>query len=187
MRYSTTVFMALLAFGAGLPGVQAAVGSNEDTAAPPVSVNWVHRHATFNYYGITTAYTCESLESKVRLILLYLGARKDAKATARGCPAWDVPSHSAWVETDFYVPAPSDEAGSADALPAHWTQRMVSPRHPGFMGEGDCELMQSLKDLVTHSFNFHALTYETSCFPREVVLDSFSMKAEVLQAALKPP
>ena len=46
---------------------------------------WQHHQTTISYYGITTLYTCDGLEDKVRALLLYFGARADLKVHAFGC------------------------------------------------------------------------------------------------------
>jgi hypothetical protein len=184
--------LALLAWSC-LPGrIEAA----ETAAAPPAEVlssEWRHRQLTFAYSGITTLYTCDGLEDHVRQILLYLGARKDLKVRATGCPGqFNSPSPTAFVNVDFYalVPAlgrPAADAPAADApasstLNGHWTPLELTPRRPNFMGDGDCELMQGMKDFITQNFTLRAVEYRTSCFPNQVTLDGFSVTGQALRA-----
>jgi hypothetical protein len=155
-----------------------------DTAAGDiVSGAWQHHKVTFNYYGQTALYTCDGLEEQVRQILLHMGARQDAKVTASGCPGrFGTPSHTAWVDTDFYTLAPVAAAGGADTVKARWTSLDVSPRRPYFLGEGDCELIQEMKDLITQNFSLRDVDYRTSCFPNELTLDGFAVKGQTLKA-----
>jgi hypothetical protein len=141
-----------------------------------VTVTWEHRHATFSYIGITTAYNCDALASQVGRILVYLGARKDLKVSARGCPL-DLPTREAWVDADFDVPIPSG-VGTAAAVPARWDRVELNPRRPAFMDSGDCELMEDLRHLVLSNFHVRRLEYATSCFPHELSLDGFSVTGE---------
>jgi hypothetical protein len=145
---------------------------------------WQHHKLTFNYYGITALYTCDGLEGHVRQILLHLGARKDVSVMATGCPGpFNTPSHSAWVNTDFYSLAPAAAAtGKSDTVDARWTILEVTPRRPGFMGDGDCELIQEMKDLITKNFSLRDIEYHTDCVPHEVNLNSFAFKAQALKA-----
>jgi hypothetical protein len=144
-----------------------------------VTVTWEHRHATFSYIGITTAYNCDALASQVGRILVYLGARKDAKVSARGCPL-DLPSHAAWVDADFDVPIPfgAGEGVTSAGVRARWDRVELNPRRPPFMEVGDCELMEDLRDLVRSNFYLRRLEYATSCFPHELSLDGFSVTGE---------
>jgi hypothetical protein len=162
----------------------------ETAAAPPgdvVSGAWQHHKLTFNYFGITTLYTCDGLESQVRQILLHLGARKDAKVRATGCPGpSNSPSRSAFVNVDFYAIAPAADtpgatASGADSIKAHWTPVELSPQRPSFMGDGDCELMQEMKDLITSHFTLRGVEYRTSCTPHSLNIDGFSIKAQALR------
>jgi hypothetical protein len=163
------------------------VASGADAPAKPEDIvwgNWQHHKMTINYFGITSAYSCDSLEDRVREILLFLGARKDAKVNAAGCPrGQEVPSHTAWIETDFYTLAPVDSASSSGAVRAHWTSREINPRRPYYMDGGDCELMEQMKDLIAKSFAIRDLRYDTECVPHEIVADGFDVKGQALVPA----
>jgi hypothetical protein len=160
----------------------------ETSVTPPgdvVSGAWQHHKLTFSYFGITTLYTCDGLESHVRQILLHLGARKDAKVSATGCPgAFNTPSHSAFVNVDFYALAPAAEApgAAADSIKAHWTPVELTPNRPYFMGDGDCELLQGMKDLITNNFTLRAVEYRTSCTPHSITIDGYAIKGQALRA-----
>jgi hypothetical protein len=167
----------------GPPSDSAAV----DTAAAPlgriVTGSWQHHTVTFNYFGITSLYTCDGLEDQVRRILLHLGARKDARVDASGCPGPNnVPSRTAWVKADFYTLAPAADAGGSDTVKARWTAVEVTPRRPDFMGDGDCELIQGMKDLIIKNFSLRDTEYRTSCVPHQVSMDAYAIKGQALRA-----
>jgi hypothetical protein len=182
--------MSLWGAVAVLGGLSCAPPSNsagvDSAAAPPADIvtgSWQHHQVTFNYFGITSLYTCDGLEDQVRQILLHLGARKDAKVYASGCPGpYNTPSRTAWVKADFYTVAPAADAGSTDTVKARWTGLEVTPRRPEFMGDGDCELIQAMKDLILKNFSLRDVEYRTSCFPHEVSMDSYAVKGQALRA-----
>ena len=181
---SLGVAAAALVLSAGWSGNAAA--ADPAAAAPADAVVagvWQHHKVTFNYMAFTTLYTCSGLEDQVRRILLHLGARNDAKVRAVGCPGPDnTPSRNAWVDADFYSLAPAaDEAGS-DTVKARWTSLDMSPRRPSFMGDGDCELMDRMKDTITKNFSLRGVEYRTSCQPHELWPDGFSVKGQTLRA-----
>jgi hypothetical protein len=60
----------------------------------------------------------------------------------------------------------------------------VTPRRPNFMGDGDCELVQGMKDLITKNFSLRDVQYRTDCFPRQITLDGFAVKGQALRAVL---
>jgi hypothetical protein len=50
------------------------------------------------------------------------------------------------------------------------------------MGDGDCELIQAMKDLVTKNFSLRDLEYRTDCVPHELMMDGFAVKGQALRA-----
>ena len=174
--------LGMLAALAGLPLGSAAA---ETAAAPPTEVvtgAWQHHKVTFNYVGFTSLYTCSGLQGQVRQILLHLGARKDLQVSAIGCPGpGDTPSRTAWVHTDFYTLAPAANTAGSDTVRAQWTSLEVSPRRPSFMGDGDCELVDQMKDLITKNFTLRDVEYRTSCVPNQLYLDSYAVRGQALR------
>jgi hypothetical protein len=64
-------------------GADAAVP--EPVVAPTVSAVWVRQELLFYYAGHRALYSCNSIEQKVRSVLLDMGARPDLKVHASGC------------------------------------------------------------------------------------------------------
>jgi hypothetical protein len=181
---------AILSLGLTIPlslavplSLAAAPADSPVAAADIVPGVWQHHKVTINYFGITAAYSCDGLEEHVRNILLHLGARKDVKVYANGCPRGsEVPSHTAWIQSDFYTLAPAESGSTADAVKAHWATRQVTPRQPFYMGDGDCELIQEMKDLVLKNFSLRDVQYRTDCVPHQIVLDGFGINGQALIA-----
>lgn len=161
---------------------RAAAQAEDAGAAEIVAGAWQHRNVAFNYVAFTSLYTCDGLEDHVRQILRYLGARKDVRVSATGCPgSFQTPSSTSFVKTDFYSLVQGDPAGS-ERVQASWTALSLTPRRPDFVGEGDCELVLAMKDLISRNFSLRELQYRTACIPNEVSLDSFAVKGRVLKA-----
>jgi hypothetical protein len=184
MRHSKQIWTraAVAAFlvMAALPAVSATGDSPASGSA--VAGTWQHRHAKFTYYGITSLYSCSGLETNISQLLRHLGARKDAKVRAIGCPrGYDTPGRNALVELDFYSLAPSTDANGADTVQARWTPVQVTANRPYFIEHGDCELMDEIKDVLTKNFSFRDLKYRTDCVPHQVNINDFSVNAEVLK------
>lgn len=179
-RLRVCAITILAALGAPL---LAAAADTPRSDGQVVAGTWEHRHASFNYYGITALYSCSGLETNIGQLLRHLGARKDVKVNARGCPrGYDVPSRNAIVDLDFYTLVPSTDTAAADAVQAHWAPVEVNSSHPYFMGRGDCELIDEMKDVISKNFSFQDLKYRTDCVPHEVNIDDFGIKAQVLRA-----
>lgn len=163
-------------------GIAVSVAADTPAGGPAVSGTWEHHHASFTYYGITALYSCDGLENNIRALLLHFGARKDATVSARGCPhGSSVPGHNAIVDVDFYSLSPSADAKGGNVVQAHWAPVLVSPYHPYFMGHGDCELVDELKDILSKNFTLRDLNYRTDCVPHQVNIDDFSIKGEALK------
>jgi hypothetical protein len=166
-----------------LAALSVANAANDGPAdRPVVAGTWEHRHASFHYDGITSLYTCAGLESNVRALLQHLGARKDLTVRAYGClGGYNQPGRSAIVDVDFYSLAPSADAGAANSVQARWTPVTVSANHPNSIRDGDCELIDEMKDILSKNFSLRDLNYRTDCRPGEVNINDFSVKAEILK------
>ncbi len=145
---------------------------------------WKHHHVRVDFMGFTSAYTCDGIEGKVRDILRYLGARKDVTVQAHGCPRGpNSLEHMIWLIIDFNALAPApDGTAEADLVHAQWTPIKIDSQHPFFMGQGDCELLDALKAVVTTNFPARSFAYNTNCAPYQVSLIDFRIQGEVLKA-----
>jgi hypothetical protein len=189
MRHANRRWMSLWGAAAALGGLSCGLplgcAAAEAAAPPPTDIvtgAWQHHKVTFSYFGFTALYTCDGLEDHVRQILLHLGARKDVTVSATGCPGpYNTPSPTAWVVADFYALAPADTDRS-DTVQAHWTSLEVTPRRPSFIGDGDCELIQEMKDVITKNFSLRNIEYRTNCVPNQLLLDGFAVKGQALRA-----
>lgn len=169
--------------GISIFGAIAMLAAAATSNAQAVSGTWEHHHASFTYWGITALYSCDGLENNIRALLQHLGARKDITVSARGCPnGSSVPGRNAIVDIDFYALAPSADSTVAGAVQAQWTPVVVSATRPYFMSNGDCELIEQLKGIISKNFSLRDLSYRTDCVPHEVNLDDFSIKAQALKA-----
>jgi hypothetical protein len=185
MRHTNRVAASFLGATAMLSGAMA-LGASPAAAERPavpdtVTSAWQHRKVNFNYFGVTSLYTCDGLEGQVRRILLHFGARKDMRVRAGGCLGPNEPSHSAWVDADFYALAPAADAGAADSVQGHWAELDVTARRPSFLGDGDCELVEEMKELMIKSFSLRGVEYRTSCVPHQLTMDGFRVKGEALK------
>jgi hypothetical protein len=180
-----TIRAAVLSLAIALPGA-GLTAAEAPLPADVVSGVWQHHKVAINYFGITTLYACDALEDHVKSILLHFGARPDAKVLAN-CPRGpEMPSRTAWIETDFYTLAPAAAAASADAVKAYWAPRELTPHQPYFMGDGDCELIEQMKDTISKNFSLRDVQYHTECVPHEVTVAAFSIKGQALVPVATP-
>jgi len=182
--FSASIVAAFVAL-AGISLESCASAASAKPSGQAVTGAWQHHHANFSYYGITALYSCDGLENNIRALLLHLGARKDAKVSARGCPNGpSVPGRNAIIDVDFYTLSPSSDA--TGTVQAQWMPVLVSPTHPYFMSNGDCELIDEMKDLISKNFSLREVNYRTDCIPHEVNIDDFTIKAQALKELRAP-
>ena len=156
-----------------------------NSAVESIPSAWQHHKIEFDYFGVTTLYSCDGLEVQVSRILQFFGARKDLKVQARGCIRGpNAPNPAILVFTDFYTLAPLATASSADAVQAQWSPLDMSAHRPSFMSEGDCELVEDMKPLISEHFSPRGLDYRTNCTPREINIASYAVKGEFLRMIL---
>ena len=165
----------------------ALLAGSAQAADPAIQATWQEHKANFTYFGITSNYSCSGMEGKVKDLLVQLGARKgDVRVNAGGCGPRDLPlGHMLNVDVRFSTLVPVDPAAAAGATPpvaAQWTSVAIQPNHPFSMGEGDCELIEQLRDLVGKDFTSRSLDYRASCTPHQVGLNSYGVHGEFLKA-----
>jgi hypothetical protein len=185
--------LARHAFPALLAGVLMALPLPGATAAAVVAVEpgstaaqWHPQKLNFSYSGFTTLYTCDGIEDKVRDILLAFGARKDVKVHARGCvEPNNRPSKFAWVAVEFSSLVPVSDPAATDTVPASWTKVQIAPNRPLFMGAGECELVEQMRDVLQKGFQLRNTDYRVSCVPHQVSIADYSVTTEALKAAAK--
>jgi hypothetical protein len=152
-----------------------------DTVGTPAQ--WRAQKLDFTYAGFTAFYTCEGMESKVRTILLTLGARNDAKVQAIGCDrASNKPNKIVWVKAEFSTLAPAaDGAAPGDTVQAAWSKVQIAPNRPTEMGQGECELVEQLRPMIEKDFTLRNTEYRTSCVPKQVSVADYNVKSDVLR------
>lgn len=178
---------ALLASAAGATTVNATAVAS---ASAPASANagtmaqWRTQKLKFDYSGFTALYTCDGLEGKVKQILLTFGARKDLTVRATGCNyGSSQPSKFAWVTAEFSALAPSTDPAPADAVKADWEKVQLAPNRPTYMGAGECELVEQMRDLLQKGFALRNTDYRTQCVPHQISIADYSVSTEVLKPA----
>jgi hypothetical protein len=164
------------------PALPSSGAATANSAVESIPSAWQHHKVQFDYFGVTTLYSCDGLEVQVSRILQFFGARKDLKVQARGCLRGPVaPNRQILVLTDFYTLAPLTAAAGADAIQAQWNPLDVIARRPSFLSEGDCELLEDMRPLISQHFGPRGLDYRTNCTPRETNIASYEVKGEFLR------
>ena len=153
-------------------------------AAAATVAEWHPHDLTLSYSGFTTLYSCDGIEDKVRQILLTFGARKDLKVMATGCSQGaSRPSKFAWVHAEFNSLAPAADPATAKEVKSAWAKVQIAPNRPTYMGTGECELMEQMKDMLQKGFQLRNVDFRTTCVPHQVTMADYNLTAEVLKSA----
>lgn len=144
---------------------------------------WQHHNELVNYYGVTETYTCTGIEDKLRQLLLYFGARKEGLKVSPMCTSMLAPMHQVFVRVEFdsLAPASSVTGGtSGGEVNGEWADLHITPTDPLFRDRAECELFQSMKDLLTKSFAVRDVQYRTTCTPYDTTLKDYNITGQVL-------
>lgn len=157
----------------GASAALAAAGADDVTAV------WVPKEVKFTYVGFTTRYSCDGLQSRVREILLQLGARDDLQVTRFGCLRVNAPETTPGVRILMHVLQPA-AATDGQTVVAHWkTVDVFAGRTPADAAL-DCELIAQLHRLVLPLFATRRVDYSAACSANQPVTGGTRLKAEVL-------
>jgi hypothetical protein len=203
------VVAAGMALALALPA-HSEVESPADVAPGVVSAVWMEREVTLYYMGFTSYYSCEGLRGQVTRILKELGARPGFKVTARHCAQ---PSGPEWSPSVRIVAALPVEATpevlaelASDASKRELVARVQGkspdeataqfPARPrrvefvsgglSFLKDGDCELMEQMRDRVFGTLGVKVIESSLQCIPRQVSIGSIRMTVEVLEPLSAP-
>lgn len=146
----------------------AAVLANSAPAPENVTAVWKAQQVNFEYRGYSTAYSCRSLEDKLTMILLTVGAREDVQLRSYVCDEqlgiarFQVAMQSPVVATEANIREitshdSKDElvarvnggklasAADLERFPAVWKKVSFSRDRNLRLERGDCELVQQLR------------------------------------------
>jgi hypothetical protein len=169
--------------------------------ADAVIAKWQPVDIEFSYLGMTTFYSCDSLEWKLQALLKVIGAHPQTQVSATGCES-DGPSRHAFVHISGGVPAPASSvpastpqdsskqalikrAGGAPTLeqtefPATRQTIDLGQGRTTLFEAGDCELMEQLARDVLPKLGTTTVQNTVRCFPGHVPLTTPSLKVDVL-------
>jgi hypothetical protein len=187
------ILAALLSHGA--------YAASPDDTAKPVQAVWKPVEVKYSYVGFTTAYNCDAFESKVKNILLALGAPPLTRVQANGCIDLNRPSRNFFVTITTATPIPASEArepankaekelaerltGKKDPLntgpfPAQWKTVDLSRDRRLNLEPGDCELMEGLSKDVLPKLSVKVVTDRVQCTPHNLGIQTPQLTVSAL-------
>jgi hypothetical protein len=145
---------------------------------------WVPLQLNFVYGHFTTEYSCSGLETRMKSVLLKLGARPDLDVRGYGCTQLTGPDPLAGVKIKMNVLEP---AGARPGLGAHWTRVDLLKDRETLEAAADCELIEQVAQKILPLFTVRNVDYNASCQPRNLVPGATRLKADVLVADQRSP
>ena len=180
---------------------QAAYAGSPDDATKSVQAVWKPVEIKYSYVGFTTAYNCDAFESKVKNILLTLGAPSQTKVQANGCIDVNRPSRNFFVTITTATAIPASEAkepankaeqelaerltGKKDPLktdpfPAQWKTVELSRDRRLDLAPGDCELMEGLSKDVLPKLSIKIVSDRVLCTPNNLSITTPELTVSAL-------
>ncbi len=175
-----------------------------------VNAVWIERDVTLHYMGFTSYYSCDGLRGQVRRILQELGARPGFKVTTRNCIRLTGPELSPSVRIVAALPVEATPEVLAE-LASDASKRELAARVQGkspdeatgqfparpkrvefvsggmsFLKDGDCELMEQMRDRVFGPLGVKLIDSSIHCVPRQVSIGAIRMTVEVLEPVPAP-
>jgi len=196
-----------IAIAASAQAQEAATAADD---AGVVSAVWIERDVTLHYMGFTSYYSCEGLRGQVRRILQELGARPGFKVTMRNCINQSGPEWSPSVRIVAALPVEATAEVLAELASDASKRELVArvqgkspdeataqfPARPkrvefvsggmSFLQDGDCELMEQMRDRVFGPLGVKVIDSNIRCVPRQVSIGSIRMTVEVLEPVPAP-
>jgi len=204
-RMLVTAFIAMVVLGSPPAAMSQQAGTAE--AGPAVEAVWMEREILVTYMAFTSFYSCRGLRDKVAWVLEELGARPGFKVTTRGCVEVTGPEVMPAVRIVAALPVEATPevlaelasgtakrelaaraTGQAPAEPDATNRFRAAPRRVEFtsrpggpLEDGDCELIEQLRDQVMVPLGARIIENGVRCVPRQVRPGAVRLTVEVLQ------
>jgi hypothetical protein len=170
-------------------------------SAEPLEADWVSRDVEFSYLGLTSFYSCDGLERKLKRLLELAGARPGATTVSAYCSdPFGGPSRLSGARLKFAVLVPRQEgaaiAGAVEAtaatpssltpapVVAAWRRVHIDGAKSQSIAAGDCELVEQFDRQVLPSTTVRERRGRFNCAPGAVSLGAIDLGFEALLPAV---
>ncbi len=161
-------------------------------AAPseaPLAAVWVPHEVSFVYMGFTSYYSCDGLESKLKLLLKASGARADLRVIASCSNMTGGPSRLSSARLRFSTlaiePPPDTKETLLPAL-SEWRRVVFRDRLPAGLTDGDCELVEQFDRELLPLFTVRDRLSQMNCIPHQVSMAGLRLQFTVLAPVPEP-
>ncbi len=151
---------------------EAAMASSDEAAV------WTPKKLDFTYRGVTTRYTCDGLEQRVKAILIKLGA-ENLHVRSFGCMRRYAPEMFPQVSIRMNVLQPAAHAGGDD-IAAHWQAIDLLADRDVVNTAADCELIRQIHQQLLPLFAARSVDYSAVCQANQPLVGATRLRADVL-------
>ena len=153
--------------------------------AETLEAQWQVHQVRFRFIGLSTLYTCDSIESTLKKLLRLLGARDDVRAQT-SCITGIGPNRIHRVKLAFAVPVPADKTDiTREIIPAQWQDVKIVGSFSRHLDPGDCELLEQFNRQVLPLLQVRNLSNKLNCVPFRGGFNTTRLNATVLKALEK--
>ena len=110
------------------------------TAAETVDAVWKEHEVDIRFIGLATAYSCDAMESRIRMLLRHLGA-EDIRVNVPTCAGFWYPQSDHRILASYSTLAIAGD-GDVDIVKAVWSEVELGKRRPRPIDDQDCELLE---------------------------------------------
>jgi hypothetical protein len=158
---------------------------------PEVPAEWRSHEVMMTYTGVTSLYSCDGLEWKLKYLLKAAGARPDASVRATCSNPMGRPSRfvNAWLKFSTLAlpgaplaPGEKPDAKRAPPQPAvgEWRAVRFAERKPRDLEAGDCELVEQFDRELLPYFTVRERKAHMTCIPHQIRPSGIDLAFEVL-------
>ena len=140
---------------------------------------WVPVQLKFVYRPFTTTYSCSGLQTRIKGLLLKLGARSDLDVRGYGCTKLSGPDPLAGVQIKMEV---LEAKGPNAWVEAHWRRVDLLEDRNLLDAAADCDLIKQFEQEILPVFAARNVDFSAACANRTPVPGSTRLKADVLVA-----
>jgi hypothetical protein len=163
--------------------------SSQSAAEAPIAAVWVPHEVSFSYMGFTSYYSCDGLETKLKLLLKVSGARPDFKVAASCSDMTGGPSRLSSARLRFHtlaVQAPADVQEALQPGLGEWRAVSLRNRLPSGLTEGDCELVEQFQRELLPLFTVRDQVSQMTCIPHQRSFGGLRLQYSVLAPIPEP-
>ncbi len=163
------------------------ISTSLSARAETLEAQWEFYQIRFRYAPITTFYSCDAIEGKLKRLLIILGARDDARVEMKCFGNDNLKRRREQriyrILLAFAMPVPADRSDlTREIFPAEWQETRVTGNVSRYLDGGDCELVDQFQRFVIPKLPIKKSTKSLHCLPIRRPSNKLRIRMTVLKA-----